>query len=161
MQTERIRTEGQKALRRRGPQVENSCSGQDKVFPGSVLASGQPTNSLVCDIYFRIRSVHWMTGVLQSLRTTVSPDRGVFPTNRAVFKASTLWADAFYKLKCPSVCGSVCPCVCSLLRYRLTVFLPPTSRSRMSNIFRDSESLGKSNGKKLSTTLEIFFLEVV
>ena len=26
----------------------------------------------------------------------------------------------------------------------------PTSRSRMSNIFRDSESLGKSNGKKWS-----------
>ena len=26
----------------------------------------------------------------------------------------------------------------------------PTSQSRMSNIFRDSESLGKSNGKKWS-----------
>ena len=26
----------------------------------------------------------------------------------------------------------------------------PTSRNRMSNIFRDSESLGKSNGKKWS-----------
>ena len=117
-----------------------------------------------------------------------------------------------------SVCPSVRPSVCSLLRYRLTVFLPPlpevgcpifleiqnpwgkimersglryehfclkivenrrekksffsplcslffdllrfsvffnslfapTSRSRMSNIFRDSESLGKSNGKKWS-----------
>ena len=41
------------------------------------------------------------------------------------FKASTLWADAFYKSKCPSVCLSVRPCVCSLLRYRLNVFLPP------------------------------------
>ena len=131
------------------------------------------------------------------------------------FKASALWADAFYKSKCPSVCPSVCQCVCvcvcSLLRYRLTVFLPPlpevgcpifleilnpwgkvmersglryehfclklskiaaqiffllshfftfevpfnglfapTSQSRMSNIFRDSESLGKSSGKKWS-----------
>ena len=37
------------------------------------------------------------------------------------FKASALWADAFYKLKCLSVCV----CVCSLLRYRLNVFLPP------------------------------------
>ena len=131
-----------------------------------------------------------------------------------LFKASALWADAFYKSKCPSKC----PCVCSLLRYRLTVFLPPlpevgcpifleirntwgkvmersglryehfclkivenrrakkrffsplfslffdllrfsvffnglfspTFQSRMSNIFRDSESLGKSNGKKWS-----------
>ena len=35
----------------------------------------------------------------------------------------------------------------SLLRYRLTVFCP---HFRMSNIFRDSESLGKSNGKKWS-----------
>ena len=38
-----------------------------------------------------------------------------------IFKASALWADAFYKSKCPSVCLSVC----SLLRYRLNVFLPP------------------------------------
>ena len=42
-----------------------------------------------------------------------------------LFKASALWADAFYKSKCPSVCVSVCPFVCSLLRYRLNVFLPP------------------------------------
>ena len=46
-----------------------------------------------------------------------------------VFKASALWADAFYKSKCPyvflCVCVSVCLSVCSLLRYRLTVFLPP------------------------------------
>ena len=45
------------------------------------------------------------------------------------FKALALWADTFYKLKYPSVCLSVCPSVrlsvCSLLRYRLTVFLPP------------------------------------
>ena len=37
------------------------------------------------------------------------------------FKASALWADAFYKSKFPCVCLSVC----SLLRYRLNVFLPP------------------------------------
>ena len=34
----------------------------------------------------------------------------------------------------------------------------PTSRSRMSNIFRDSESLGKSNGKKWSQ-IWIFLFE--
>ena len=38
-----------------------------------------------------------------------------------IFKASDLWADAFYKL----ICLSVCPSVCSHLRYRLNVFLPP------------------------------------
>ena len=32
----------------------------------------------------------------------------------------------------------------------LFVLFVPTSRNRMSNIFRDSESLGKSNGKKWS-----------
>ena len=139
-----------------------------------------------------------------------------------IFKASALWADAFYKSICPSVRLSMCLfvylSVCSLLRCRLNVFLPqlpkvgcpiflqirnpcekimersglryehfclkivkncvtkksffsphyslffdllrfsvffngifaPTSRSRISNIFRDSESLGKTNGKKWS-----------
>ena len=33
----------------------------------------------------------------------------------------------------------------------------PTSRSRMSNIFRASESLGKSNGKKWSQIGTFFF----
>ena len=51
------------------------------------------------------------------------------PNFVTIFKATALWADAFYKSKCLSVCVSVCPCVrlcvCSLLRYRLTVFLPP------------------------------------
>ena len=28
-----------------------------------------------------------------------------------IFKESALWADAFYKLKCQSVCLSVCPSV--------------------------------------------------
>ena len=49
----------------------------------------------------------------------------IFCVVQHVFKASALWADAFYKSKCPSVCLSVCVSVCSLLRYRLTVFLPP------------------------------------
>ena len=42
-----------------------------------------------------------------------------------IFKASALWADAFYRSICPYVCLCVCLFVCSLLRYRLTVFLPP------------------------------------
>ena len=71
-----------------------------------------------------------------------------------IFKASALWADAFYKSKCPSVCLSVCLfvrlSVCSLLEVPFNGLFAPTSRSRMSNIFRDSESLGKSNGKKWS-----------
>ena len=33
-------------------------------------------------------------------------------SNNDIFKASALWADAFYKSKCPSVCLSVCLSVC-------------------------------------------------
>ena len=59
--------------------------------------------------------------------------------NFAFFKASALWADAFYKSKCSSVC--------SLLRYHLNVFLPPLPEVGCP-IFL--ESLGKSSGKKWS-----------
>ena len=50
-----------------------------------------------------------------------------------------------------SVCLSVCLFVC-LFTFEVPFngLFAPTSRSRMSNIFRDSESLGKSNGKKWS-----------
>ena len=55
----------------------------------------------------------------------------------------------------PSVCLSVCLCVSLSVRV-FTFEVPfngifaPTSQSRLSNIFRDSESLEKSNGKKWS-----------
>ena len=64
-----------------------------------------------------------------------------------IFKALSLWADAFYKSKCPSVCLFVCPFT---FEVPFNGLFAPTSQSRMSNIFRDSESLGKSNGKKWS-----------
>ena len=57
-----------------------------------------------------------------------------------IFKASALWADAVYKLKCPSVCFCVCVFTFEVPFKRL---FAPTSRSRMSNIVRDSESLGE------------------
>ena len=77
---------------------------------------------------------------------------------RFFFKASTLWSDAFYKSKCPSVCPSVCLPVC-LFTFEVPFngLFAPTSRSRMSNIFRDSESLGKSNGKKWSQVWTFLF----
>ena len=74
---------------------------------------------------------------------------------KTIFTESALWVDAFYKSNCPSVCLSVCPSVCLSVRV-FTFEVPferlfaPISRSRMSNIFRDLESLGKSNGKKWS-----------
>ena len=79
-----------------------------------------------------------------------------------IFKASALWANAFYKSKYPSVCLcvclSVCVCVC-LFTFEVPFngFFAPTSQSRMSNIFRDSEFLGKSNGKKWSQIWTFLF----
>ena len=75
-----------------------------------------------------------------------------FPSS--FFKASVLWPDAFYKSKCLSV----------RLWVRLFTFevpfnglFAPTSQSRMSNNFKDSESLGKSNGKKGSQIWTFLF----
>ena len=75
------------------------------------------------NIFFKDKSCDlfkFVSLLLSASRELVSPVCGIF-------KASALWADAFYKSKCPSVClWSVCgPSVCSLLRYRLTVFSPP------------------------------------
>ena len=52
---------------------------------------------------------------------------------------------------CVSVCPSVCPSV-RLFTFEVSFkrLFAPTSRSRMPNIFWDSESLGKSNWKKWS-----------
>ena len=85
---------------------------------------------------------------LHRLRDALSPVCGIL-------KASAHWADAFYKSKCPSVCTSVCPSVCVFVclftfEVPLNGLFAPSSQSRISNIFRDSESLGKSNGKKWS-----------
>ena len=71
--------------------------------------------------------------------------------NMYIFKASALWANAFCKLKCPCVCLSVRLSVCVFtFEVPFKRLFAPTSQSRMSNIFRDSESLGKSNWKNWS-----------
>ena len=74
-----------------------------------------------------------------------------------IFKASALWVDAFYKSKCPSVCPSV-----RLFTFEVPFngLCAPTSRSRMSNIFTDSESLGKKNGRS-GLRYEHFCLKIV
>ena len=55
-----------------------------------------------------------------------------FFTQFKFFKVSALWADAFYKSKCPSVCLSV-----RLFTFEVpfNALFAPISRSRMSNIF--------------------------
>ena len=76
------------------------------------------------------------------------------PNCLEVFKASALWADAFYKSKCPSVCLCVCLCVClsvcSLLRYRLTVFLPLLTEVGCPIFLEIRNPWGKKNGKNWS-----------
>ena len=55
------------------------------------------------------------------------------------FKASALWADAFYKSLCPYVCPCVCVCVsvclsvCSLLRYHLNIYFSHFPKSDVQN----------------------------
>ena len=57
-----------------------------------------------------------------------------------------------------SVCLSVRLCVCVFtFEVPFNGLFAPISRSRMSNIFRDSESLGKSNGKKWSQIWTFLF----
>ena len=66
-----------------------------------------------------------------------------------VFRASALWADAFYKSKCPYVCLSVCLSVCLFtFEVLFNSLFAPTSPSQMYTNFIYSESLGKSNGQK-------------
>ena len=73
-----------------------------------------------------------------------------------IFKASALWADAFYKSKCPSVCVFVC----SLLSYRLTVFLPPLPEVGCPIFLEIWNPWGKVM-ERSSLTFEHFCLEMV
>ena len=82
------------------------CSNRDTILPGF----GQILGLFKGAVHPRLfRPDSSSTKVNQ----TIGPE--------SIFKASALWADAFYELICPSVCL----CVCSLLKYRLNVFLPP------------------------------------
>ena len=60
--------------------------------------------------------------------------------------------------KCPSVCLCIRLCVCVFtFEVPFNGLFAPISRSRISNIFRDSESLGKCNGKKWSQIWTFLF----
>ena len=67
-----------------------------------------------------------------------------------IFKASALWANAFYKSKCPSVCLFVC-----LFTFEVPFkhLLAPTSKSRMSKIFR---ILGEKSWKQVISDVKTF-----
>ena len=73
------------------------------------------------------------------------------------FKASALWADAFYKSKCPSVCLLVCGSV-GLFTFEVPFngLFAPTSRSQMSNIFLRFGILGEKYWKEVASHLNIF-----
>ena len=81
-----------------------------------------------------------------------------------IFKASALWADAFYKSICPSVCLSVRPYVClsvsSLLRYCLNVFFPPLPEVRCPICFEIRNPWGKVMDRK-GLIFEHFCLKIV
>ena len=68
---------------------------------------------------------------------------GIVELNETLYKASALWADAFYKWICQYVCLYVCVSVCSLLRYRLNVFLPPLPEIEYPNLLEILNPWGK------------------
>ena len=70
-----------------------------------------------------------------------------------IFIESAHWADSIIESRCPL---SVYLFVPFHVVY-FEAYFAPTSRSWMSNIFRDSESLGKSNRKKWSHIWTFFF----
>ena len=67
-----------------------------------------------------------------------------------------IWADAFYKSICPYVCVSAC----SLLRYRLTVFLPPLPEVGCQIFLEIRNPWGKVI-ERSGVTFKHFCLEVV
>ena len=73
-----------------------------------------------------------------------------------IFKASAIWADAFFKSICPPVCVSVC----SLLRYRVNVFLPPLPEVGY-QIFLELWNPWEKGMKRSGLRLEHVCLEVV
>ena len=70
-----------------------------------------------------------------------------------------LWANAFYK----STCQSMCLCVCLSVHFWGTFkrLSAPTSWSRMSKVFIDSQSLGKRDGKKWSQIWKLSLIQGV
>ena len=89
------------------------------------------------------------TGIKAVIRT--QPRELRFSKNRPL-------ADSFIESRCPSVCLFVSVSVCVFtFEVPFNGLFAPTFRCWMSNIFRDSESLGKSNGKKWSQIRTFLF----
>ena len=79
---------------------------------------------------------------------------------KTVSKASALWANAFYKWKCPCVCVRLFVPVFTYEVPFQRLFAPP-SQSRMSKNFRGSKSFGKSIGKKRSQIWKLLLIKGV
>ena len=75
-----------------------------------------------------------------------------------IFKASALWADAFYKSKYCYVCVCVCVFVHHTFSLRLPVFLPPLPEVQCPN-FLDIWNI--SNGKKWSPIWKLLLIKGV
>ena len=74
-----------------------------------------------------------------------------------LFKALALWVEMFV---CLYVCLSICLSVCSLLRYRLSVFLPPLPEVRCTIFLEIQNPWGKVM-ERSGLRFEHFCLQVV
>ena len=73
------------------------------------------------------------------------------------FKESALWADSFYKSKCPYVC--LCVSLSAILSHSISrSFCPHFLKSNVPS-FWFSESLGKRNGKKWYQILKLLLIK--
>ena len=114
-------------------------------------------------VYWCHVMVSWGHDVMVSTcvsSTDLTPNFSLLsPIFSGIFKALTLWADTFYKPKCPSVCLCVCLSVCP--SHFLTPFkglFAPTFWNSMSKLLRYLESLRKINGKKWSQIWKLLLI---
>ena len=81
---------------------ENKSAFLLRIYTRCFFALIYATQTDVHDIVKRVIRPGWYTKWI-----LIDPTFGLY-VRFSIFKASALWADAFYKSKCPYVCLSVC-----------------------------------------------------
>ena len=103
--------------------------------------TGQPTARHCTEKYLICQKFSFiLSHIVWSLNPNIALD---LSWNILLFKESALWADSFYKSKCPYVCLFVCLFVRHTFSLRLTVFLPPLPEVQCPNFLDIRNPWGK------------------